>query len=237
MTPARRRTPRARLAVAAAALRRRRRPVWLGSLGSTAPVDDDFGYGRGTPVDRWYIARFLAGHAADVTGRVLEVKDSGYTRRFGHALTECAVLDVDAANPRATHVADLAAADALPTAAFDCFILTQTLQYVFDVPAALRHAHRVLRPGGVLLATVPAVSRIPDRPALSDYWRFTPLAMERLLEDAFPGGAVDVRGDGNVLSQIAFLAGLAAEDLTAGELACDDPLHPLLVCARAVRAA
>jgi hypothetical protein len=38
---------------------------------------------------------------------VLEVEDSGYTERFGHELTERAVLDVDPANPRATYVADL----------------------------------------------------------------------------------------------------------------------------------
>ena len=237
MTSAKRRQRRAELGVAVAALRRRKRPLWLGSLRSTAPVDDDFGYGRGKPIDRWYIERFLAEHAADISGRVLEVKDRGYTRRLGRSVTQAAVVDIDPDNPRATHVADLAAGDGLPARAFDCFILTQTLQYVFDVPAALRHAHRVLAPGGVLLITLPAVSRIPiDRPQLTDYWRFTPLALQRLLADAFGDGAVAVRGDGNVLAQVAFLEGLAVEDLTVAELRADDAAHPLLVCARAVRA-
>ena len=225
-----------RLGPALGALRRRRGPVWLGSLGSTAPFGTHFGYDRGTPVDRWYIERFLAEHRADITGRVLEVKDSGYTDRFGHAVSERAVLDIDPANPRATHVADLAAGDGLPGAAFDCVILTQTLQFVFDVRAALATAHRILRPGGVLLVTVPVASPICE-PPLTDHWRFTALSTARLLEEAFAPGAVDVRARGNVLSAVAFLEGLAAEDRTGAELAADDPRLPLVVCARAVRAA
>jgi SAM-dependent methyltransferase len=227
--------PRLRLAPAVAALRRRQAPVWLGSLGATAPFSDAWGYDRGTPVDRWYIERFLAAHRADITGRVLEVKDSAYTDRFGHGVTERAVLDIDPHNARATHVTDLATGDGLPTAAFDCFVITQTLQYILDVRAALAQAHRVLRPGGVLLATMPVASRICE-PPLTDHWRFTPLSARRLLEEAFGAGHVDVHGRGNVLATVAFLEGLAAEDMTDDELARDDGRFALVVCARAVRA-
>lgn len=217
------------------ALRRRRRPVWLGSLGSTKPVSADFGYDRGTPVDRWYIERFLAGHRDDITGRVLEVKDSGYTDRFGHAVTERGVLDIDPANEHATYVADLNVGDGLPDETFNCFILTQTLQYMYDVPKALRQVHRILQPGGTLLLTVPVTSRVLDPPQV-DYWRFTPPVVSRLLSDAFgPDAAVVVRGHGSVLSQVAFLEGLAAEELGTAELEADDARFPLLVCARAVR--
>ncbi|HVE69467.1 MAG TPA: methyltransferase domain-containing protein [Solirubrobacteraceae bacterium] len=217
-------------------LRRGHRPVRFGSLRSTRPLSGAWGYDRGTPVDRWYIDRFLGEHRADVTGRVLEVKDSGYTRRFGHDVTEEGVLDVDAANGRATYVADLADGEGLPSDAFDCFILTQTLQYVYDVPAALRQARRVLRPGGVLLATVPSASRVTDPPA-TDYWRFTPPGLARLLAEAFGPGATTVQARGNVLATVAFLEGLAAEDLERSELSDDDERLPLIVCARAVRGA
>jgi SAM-dependent methyltransferase len=224
-----------RIGPAMRALRRRQRPVRLGSLASTVPHGKAWGYDRGRPVDRWYIERFLAEHRDDITGRVLEVKDSGYTDRFGQGVTERAVVDIDPANDRATYVSDLTTGAVLPTAAFDCFVCTQTLQFVFDVRSALATAHRLLRPGGVLLATMPVTSRV-CQPPLSDYWRFTPASAARLLEDAFGPGAATVRGDGNVLSQTAFLQGLAAEDLTAAELAIDDREHPLIVCARAVRA-
>lgn len=206
----------------------------LGSLGSTEPISSAWGFDRGLPVDRWYIEGFLGEHRSDVTGRVLEVKDSGYTDRFGHGVRERAVLDVDETNERATHVADLAVGDGLPDRAFDCFLLTQTLQYVFDLRAAAATIHRVLRPGGVLLATVPVASRVTG-PPLTDLWRFTPLALERLLGEAFGADAVAVSGRGNVLSQVAFLEGLAADDLSKYELAEDDPCFPLVACARAVR--
>ena len=133
-------------------------------------------------------------------------------------------------------MSDLAQADGVPSAAFDCFVLTQTLQYVFDLRAAIGHAQRILRPGGVLLATLPVASRVTD-PPLTDYWRFTPLVAARLLEEEFAPGEVSVAGHGNVLAQIAFLEGLAAEDLTEAELAVDDAHFPLVACARAVRAA
>src|SRR5438132_2000891 len=136
------------------------RPARLGTLRRTTPLSDGWGKDRGTPIDRVYIEQFLAEHRADVHGRVLEVKDNRYTTRFGSGVTRRDVLDVDATNRHATIVADLAAADAVPPDQFDCFILTQTLQYIFDLEPALRHVCRVLRPGGVLLATVPSISRV-----------------------------------------------------------------------------
>jgi SAM-dependent methyltransferase len=205
----------------------------LGSLGSTEPISTRWGYDRGLPVDRWYIERFLAENRRDITGRVLEVQDSTYTDRYGHAVSERAVLDLDPGNALATHVADLTVGDGLPSEAFDCFVLTQTLHIIYDMPAALAQIRRILRPGGVLLATAPVASMI-DPPDL-DCWRVTPLAFRRLLTDAFGAGNVSVEAHGNVLSQIAFLKGLAAEDLTDAELEADDPLYPLLVCARVVR--
>jgi SAM-dependent methyltransferase len=206
--------------------------VRLGSLGRPRPISEHWGYDRGTPVDRWYIERFLALHRADITGRVLEVKDSGYTDRFGSELAERGVLDIDAGNSAATYIADLAAAEAIPGDRFDCFVLTQTLQYMYDVGAALTHVHRILRPGGVVLATLPVVSRVTD-PPLTDYWRFTELAARKLFGEAFAGGTVETWPRGNVLSQVAFLEGLAAEDLDDARLEPDDPRFPLVICVRA----
>ncbi len=214
-------------------LRRLRRPAFLGTLRRTKPLSDWWGFDRGTPVDRYYIERFLAEHRDAVRGRVLEVKDSRYTDRFGSSVRERAVLDINSANPRATVIADLATADAVPTDSFDCFILTQTLQYVYDLPAALRHAHRILSPGGVLLVTAPALSRIDPACPDKEYWRFTAASLRSLLAEVFPPDRVAVRTYGNVLAGIAFLTGMAAEELRARELAEDDPYFPLVVAARA----
>ncbi len=150
-----------------------------------------WGYDRGTPVDRWYIDRFLEQHREDIHGRVLEVKDSGYSERFGHDIVEHGVIDIDAGNARADYVADLTTCAGIPSDRFDCIILTQTLQYVYDLRAAIDSIHRILRPGGVVLVTVPVTSRIVS-PPVTDYWRLTPLAAERLFVERF--GAATVVG-------------------------------------------
>jgi SAM-dependent methyltransferase len=222
-----------RLRPTIAALRSRRRPVLLGSLGTTTPVSARWGYDRGTPVDRWYIERFLERERAAIRGRVLEVKDSGYTDRFGREVTETAVLDVDPGNERATIVADLSAAEGIPDGSFDCFVCTQTLHYVWEVRAAVAHARRILAPGGVLLATLPVTSRVPEPPV--DFWRFTPTAVHRLFEEAFARDELRIEAVGNVLAQVAFLEGMAAEELQEHELVEVDPRFPLLVCVRAER--
>jgi SAM-dependent methyltransferase len=221
-------------------LRRRlrlRRPIWLGSLRRTTPISHHWGFDRGTAIDRYYIERFLEQASRDIRGDVLEIKDSGYTERFGSGVEKAHVLDIDPSNPRATILADLTAAGDVPSESFDCFILTQTLQFVYDFGAAVGEAHRLLRPGGVLLATVPSVSRIdPIAGVGGDFWRFTKASCDRLFGDAFGEGNVTVRAHGNVLAAIAFLTGLAREDLTDTELEVHDEHFPVLVTVRAVKA-
>jgi SAM-dependent methyltransferase len=201
----------------------------------TAPLSEAWGTDRGTPVDRYYIALFLERHRADIRGRVLEVRDSGYTTRFGTGVDAVEVLDVEPGNPLATITADLSAADAIAAETFDCFVLTQTLQYIADPDRALRHARRILKPGGVLLATVPGISRIDTGHADRDLWRFTARGCSRLFERSWPGDEVEVASDGNVLAASAFLYGIAAEELSREKLAAHDPNYPVVVCIRAVR--
>jgi hypothetical protein len=215
--------------------RRLRRPARLGSLRRTTPLSDVWGRDRGTPVDRYYIESFLAEHAGDIQGNVLELLDSGYTDRFGSGVQRSDVLDIDAANSRATIIADLAAADPIASAEYDCFILTQTLQFIYDVRAAVSHAHRILKPGGVVLCTIPSVSRVARRHLQSEHWRFTVASCARLFGDAFGPGGVEVRSYGNVLACVAFLFGLAAEELSAEELDVADDYFPLLIAVRAQR--
>ena len=217
-------------------LRRLLTPAWLGTLRRTAPLSRRWGLDRGTPLDRFYIERFLDAHRADIRGRVLEVKDAGYTRRFGQDVTVADVLDIFPANPEATIVADLTSADSVPADSYDCFILTQTLQFIREPRTALHHAHRILRPGGVVLASVPTTSRvIREFDYLEDYWRFTVSSCTALFTERFGATGVEVRGRGNVLVSIAFLAGLAAEELSRRELETDDPDFPLLVTVRAAK--
>lgn len=196
----------------------------FGDVGRTASLTE-WGEERGTPVDRWYIERFLTTHRADVTGLVLEVKNDHYASRLGAASVE--VVDIDPANANATVVGDLCDPATLAPLRYDAAVVTQTLQFVRDPAAAVRHLVESLRPGGVLLLTVPCLSRLCGS---SDLWRWTPAGLKQLLAESVPAGAaVDVQGLGNGLAGRAFLFGLAAEDLRATALDEADPDQPLLV--------
>jgi SAM-dependent methyltransferase len=198
----------------------------FGDLARTEPLGR-WGYERGTPVDRWYIRRWLQGQARHVRGHALEVKEDLYASELGAATVE--VLDIDEANPRATLIADLCDAAALPRAQYDAAVVTQTLQFVADPAAAVRHLVAALRPGGSLLLSVPCLSRV-DGPA--DRWRWTPAGLRELLEECVPGTSREVDGLGNGLAGRAFLFGLAVEDLPPRALEVQDPALPLLTVAR-----
>jgi SAM-dependent methyltransferase len=216
--------------------RRLRRPTMLRAM-DVQPLSTEWGFDRGTPVDRYYIERFLAANSSDIRGRTLEVRSAEYTHRFGSAIAHAEILDIDAGNADATVVADLAVGDGIPERAFDCFVLTQTLQFIYDVRAAIVQSHRLLKPGGVLLASVPVVSRIAPRYGLAtDYWRFTAASCARLFGDVFGGEHVTVSTHGNSFAGAAFLRGAAVEELPRRKLDAHDPYFPILVTVRAVRA-
>lgn len=231
--------------VAPRAILRRLRPtsipvpgrVDFGDLRRTRPISRHFGFERGLPVDRYYIERFLAAHADDIQGRVLEVGDASYTRRFGGSKVLWSdVLDAAEGNPDATIVADLAAADQLPSGAFDCVILTQTLQFIYDLRAAIATLYRILAPGGVLLATVPGISQIELGPWREAWcWEFTERSIGLLFGDDFPSGEVTIQVHGNVLAAVALLEGIAAPELRPEELAALDSSYPVCITIRAVK--
>ena len=204
------------------------------------PVSCKYGFDRGTPVDRYYISRFLSRHSQLIRGRTLEVGDRGYTERYGaDRVSHSDVLNVRAGVPGTTIVADLTHGEGIADCSFDCIVLTQTLQLIFDVTSAMHTRRRILKPGGTLLLSVPGtISQIETGPWKSVWhWGFTRLSIERLLREAFPSGDIEIAEYGNVLASVAFLEGLASEELHTAELDFRDPLYPLLICARATKAA
>ncbi len=211
--------------------------VRFGDLRRVRPISPSFGFDRGVPIDRYYIEGFLARHASDVRGRVLEFGNDAYTRRFGgDRVAATDVFDVHEDNPRATIVGDLARADHIPSDTFDCIICTQTLQLIFELSAAVRALHRILKPGGVLLATVPGITQVSgDEWGACWYWRFTPLSVRRLFEEPFPTGGLEICPHGNVLVATAFLHGLATRELGRNELDDYDPLYDVLITIRATK--
>ncbi len=210
--------------------------VDFGDLARTSPIDEDFGYGRGTPVDRFYIEDFLNLHRGDIQGRVLEVGDDSYSRRFGETrITRQDVLHIDSDDPRVTIVGDLSQPGLLPPDSFDCIVLTQTLHLIYDMHAATAELYAGLRRNGVLLLTVPGITRVHDY-ELGDWcWSLTPSSTRRMLGDVFGPGRVGVTSYGNVLAAVAFLHGCAQEELPVEKLLENDPAYPVVIAARAVK--
>jgi SAM-dependent methyltransferase len=208
------------------------------------PVSRVFGGDRGNPIDRYYIDDFLRRHSGSsgyapgaIHGHVLEVREDTYTRRFGLGVDRIDILDASPENPRGTIVADLADGSNLVSNTYDCIICLQTLLVIYDVKGAIRTIHRILKPGGTALVTVPGISQIlrPDVDSWGDYWRFTTLSARRLFEEVFEPANVTVDCYGNVLTASALLYGLATEDLSRRELELHDPDFQVTIGIKAVK--
>lgn len=213
--------------------------VQFGNLRKLRPISRAFGSDRGLPIDRYYIKRFLFSHVSDIKGHVLEMGDNSYTKMFGgHYVDKSDVLNIAEGNQKTTIVADLTCADHIPSNTFDCIIFTQTLQMIYDMKAALRHLQRILKPGGVLLVTSHGISRIGRREGIDpwgEYWRITTQSAKKLFQSFFKTSNIKIKAYGNVLTAVAFLEGVAAEELTQEELDYCDPDYEVLVTIRAVK--
>ena len=147
---------------------------YFNSLLRATPVNPEWGFDRGLPIDRFYITNFLSENAELLRGDVLSVGDDYYAQKYGQStLNNSDVLNIYESQT-ATIVADLTNAPQIPANKFDCFLLIQTLQLIYDVRAALKTTHRILKPGGTVLATFPGITPLKDEEwNESWYWNFT----------------------------------------------------------------
>lgn len=204
-------------------------PRW-GNLRRVRPFSENFGAERGMPVDRYYLRRFLEQHRADITGDVVEIQGRGHADRYGTALRRVDTIDI---NPRfaPTFCCDLAKADGIVRSnSYDCFLLPNTLAFLKDLDASLREALRIVKPGGVILASTMSLGPlIPDGP---EYWRLTADGWREVTRRVWPDCEVSVTAAGNCLAAAAAVLGLAAEELDEYELDVNDPRYPVLVTIR-----
>jgi SAM-dependent methyltransferase len=211
--------------------------VIFGDLRKIKPISTNYGFDRGLPIDRYYIENFLARYSADIQGHVLEIGDNSYTVKFGgNRLTTSDVLHVKESNQEATVIGDLCDVPQISTDTFDCIILTQTLQYIYDMRSAIRSTCRILKPGGIVLVTIPGITQLADADWNDSwYWGFTKVSAKKLFEEVFPEECVKVEAFGNILAAISFLEGLAADELEKEELDFYDPSYPVSIAIRAVK--
>ncbi|MDT0688117.1 glycosyltransferase [Autumnicola psychrophila] len=209
----------------------------LGDFDRTSPFSTQFGYDRGGPLDRYYIENFLKAYSSQIKGRVLEIGDNSYTLEFGgDAVIKSDVLHIDESNLQATYIGDLSNVPHIPSDSFDCIVLTQTLNLIYDFKAAIATCYRILKTGGTLLITVPGISQVAqDGWGKYWLWSFTDASMQRLMEEYFPSKNISVKTYGNVMVASAFLYGMGLPEINKKNIDAHDPHYQLIVSVSAVK--
>ena len=174
---------------------------------------------------------FVRRHARALHGRVLEIGNDHYTSVVaGRDLTVTSLALTD--DTELIHwLADV------EDGTYDTLLLVQVLELVYDLHAVVRHIHRILAPGGILLATVPGTCYAADRiNGIKPYWGFTNLSLRKLIESVFPARGITIETFGNVLVAVAHLHRLGFTELTPRELNLRDNHYPLLLTLKAQKA-
>lgn len=208
----------------------------IGSLADmeTEPLSRQFGTERGTPVDRYYIDEFLRQHSGLIHGDVLEIEDNMYTIRFGEdRVTRSIIMDVDAGNDDISIKGNLETGEGIRDEIADCFILTQTLMYIFDLKSAAHHINRILKAGGTALITCSGISQNSIRcmDHYGCYFNFNKDVFPQMFREETALQVVETGSYGNVKTVSAHLNGLCCEDLEEKDFIPNDKYYPLIVYA------
>lgn len=205
-------------------------------LPSTIPTSKNFGFEFGKPIDRFYIEDFLSKKSEYIKGVVCEVGDDKYTRQFETGATKIEIFHVDEKS-HGTIIGDLTCLETLPENYLDCFILTSVLNHIYDYQKAIEGIHKMLKPGGIALVTVPGLSQISlyDYERWGDYWRFTDMSIKKVFEEFFGSGNVSCQTYGNVYSASAGLYGKPSEKLSKKEILFCDPNYQVVIGLKATK--
>jgi SAM-dependent methyltransferase len=213
------------------------KPKWhyfLAPARHVLPISKKHGFDRGTPIDRYYTDKFLEKYGNDIKGKVLEVGNRYYTKKFGADRVKVSdILDIDSGNKRANIIGDLRDLKEVKDNTYDCLVLTFVFGLIDDYQSALKESRRILKPGGVLLAVTCSSSSYNPQ---TDYWRFTPNSAGLVFGQVFGDENIELKTYGNTLSGQYTWVGMAAEELSQKELDFHHPRYTTIIGIRAVKA-
>ncbi|MBO6292070.1 MAG: methyltransferase domain-containing protein [Selenomonas sp.] len=194
-----------------------------------------FGGEFGTPIDRYYIERFLKLNSSYIHGDVMEVAESTYTYRFGSGICNAYKLHINGGD--GCIKGNLETGEGILDNAIDCFICTQTLQFIYDIHSAIKNIHKLLRPGGTALITAHGISQIAmySYRNWGEYWRFTEMSLRRLMEEAFDKDKITILRYGNMKTAMCFLYGLCQENLEEDDFEREDEMFQFVLGAVCVK--
>ena len=171
---------------------------WVRTTGREAHSRIGFWTFKLTPIRLALWRSACSAARAHARGRLL---DAGAGTLLYKEMLSALVDEYISADPYSDHVAldrkDDVKELGFPDRSFDTVFCNQVLEHVDDPLAALREAHRVLRPGGTLILGVPFYFYLHGLP--HDYFRFTEPGVRRLLSQA-GFEALEIRAAGGYFS-------------------------------------
>ena len=196
-------------------------------------ISNDFGFGRGTPIDRIYIENFLKKYAEEISGECLEFGDTSYIDKFGKSVSKKYTFNYSEESSKIKNIimGDLTKLDNLSANSFDCILCINVLNFIYDLPSAVQGLKKLIKPNGKIIVTMAGVcahiSRY-DMDRWGDYWRLTDKAAMKLFKDAELN--IDkIQTYGNPYACSAQVNGFSMEDLLQEKIIPSHPDYQLLV--------
>ncbi|MEH2313098.1 MAG: methyltransferase domain-containing protein [Nostoc sp.] len=197
-----------------------------GDLKKTVPICQAFGLTRGTPVDRYYLSKFLKEIQTQIGGNILEIGGTPKDKDFYQINpgTSYQILNLEP-GPGVDIVGDVHDVSVIKPESFDSVIIFNVLEHCYAPWIAVENIHTWLKPGGKCFAMVPSAIRVHATPV--DYWRPLPDAFAWMYKN-FSQHKLYVYG--NPSTVIASYHGIAVEELTSEELDAYHPDYPVATC-------
>ncbi len=199
------------------------------------PISTKYGFDRGKPVDRYYIEKFMSENSSLIKGVCLEITDTAYTEKYGaEKVTKADALDINKNNKMATIYGDLRDLNNVESNTYDCVIITQTFVMIDDYESAIKECHRIIKPGGYALVTMPCLGPVWNID--NHFWRWTRASAEFLFKKYFPNDLLEVQTYGNALAGQCFWVGLSLDEISTEELEYNDKFFPVIVSVKVRKA-
>ncbi|MEH2449234.1 MAG: methyltransferase domain-containing protein [Nostoc sp.] len=197
-----------------------------GDLKKTVPICQAFGLTRGTPVDRYYLSKFLKEIQIQIGGNILEIGGTPKDKDFYQINPGISyqILNLEP-GPGVDIVGDVHDVSVIKPESFDSVIIFNVLEHCYAPWIAVENIHTWLKPGGKCFAMVPSAIRVHATPV--DYWRPLPDAFAWMYKN-FSQHKLYVYG--NPSTVIASYHGIAVEELTSEELDAYHPDYPVATC-------
>ena len=202
-----------------------------GDLKRRFPICHQFGFTRGTPVDRYYLDKFISEIRHQVVGSVLEIGGVLQNKEIYQLslATEYQTLEL-VFRPGVTVVGDAHDSTVIMPESVDTILLFNVLEHCHNPWVVVQNIHSWLRVGGKCFCLVPNAQKLHSGP--KDYWRPLPDGMKQLFQDF---SEYNLHIYGNPLTVLASFMGVAAEELSTQDLDDFHPDYPVSTCIAALK--